>query len=303
MYRTMSARRNQEDRRQVVRLSGGRELLERVAFPVEEQKFDINGLDAGRWKAIVRTMPSGERKVLSIVSKGYQVVKYEDVLAPVVLGMEADGWAFKRLDVEGNGRRIAVDIQGTTDHLRQFAELARSGSPVKLDDSPMAPRLTMTNSYDGTTGVHFSLGVIRLVCLNGMVAPSGRQLAFHSSHTGNVNGRMRDFGGGLDSIRRLIPDLGKSFRVFSDWNEKPVTADQAATVCSRTAGARRAYEMHRHFESGEMERNAWGLYNAGTRWLSHDFEGSISLRERKNRNLAEDVAAVFEGKELKAEQE
>jgi hypothetical protein len=88
------------------------------------------------------------------------------------------------------------------------------------DGNPMALRLELLNSVDGSTRFRALMGWFRFVCSNGLVIGVTRA-AMRRRHTGDL--RLTDIGAVL---RYGIEDSEGEKRNFEQWGKKPITLNR-----------------------------------------------------------------------------
>ncbi len=123
-------------------------------------------------KAIVAMLPSGPT-ILSTVSSKYNLIPNADVVNSVEEALTDAGYNFTTNHVvTKNGAKLYS--------IYNFPDLEENVDPEVGDDVNM--QLVLTNSYDGSMKVGFYLGVLRLICTNGLVRMD-KQFVFGQKHT------------------------------------------------------------------------------------------------------------------------
>ena len=142
------------------------------------------------YKAIV-----GENgKVYDIVSKDYKLVEHEELV-----GMVLDILESKNLEV------IDVEPVVSRDGAKMFCNITFREGEIMGEIVRFGIRVT--NSYDRTLGINILGFGLRLVCKNGMVAPTGETVSYARHIKGEI---------GLDEekLRVKIEAVVKSLKFF-----------------------------------------------------------------------------------------
>lgn len=147
--------------------------------------------------------------------------------------------------------------------------------PVVLGDGA-GMRLTLNNSFDRSTGVDFTLGLMRLICLNGQMT-----LVADTSVTKKHSHKLTlDFI--TDAIHSCTLKFEESIKDFGTLAEREITQEQGGLILDNLAIKKVLSESLR--DSIQMVwdaptykedegRNLYNLYNATTQHLTHDVEG------------------------------
>ena len=174
--------------------------------------------------------------------------------------------------------------------------------PVVLGDGA-GMRLTLNNSFDRSTGVDFTLGLMRLICLNGQMT-----LVADTSVTKKHSHKLTlDFI--TDAIHSCTLKFEESIKDFGTLAEREITQEQGGLILDNLAIKKVLAESMRdsiqmvwdnptHKE--DEGRNLYNLYNATTQHLTHDVEGGrfeyarrVSHSVLKNLTKARDHAEHF----------
>jgi len=147
--------------------------------------------------------------------------------------------------------------------------------PVVLGDGA-GMRLTLNNSFDRSTGVDFTLGLMRLVCLNGQMT-----LVADTSVTKKHSHKLTlDFI--TDAIHSCTLKFEESIKDFGTLAEREITQEQGGLILDNLAikkvlseslrdSIQMVWDAPTHKE--DEGRNLYNLYNATTQHLTHDVEG------------------------------
>ena len=174
--------------------------------------------------------------------------------------------------------------------------------PVVLGDGA-GMRLTLNNSFDRSTGVDFTLGLMRLICLNGQMT-----LVADTSVTKKHSHKLTlDFI--TDAIHSCTLKFEESIKDFGTLAEREITQEQGGLILDNLAikkvlseslrdSIQMVWDAPTHKE--DEGRNLYNLYNATTQHLTHDVEGGrfeyarrVSSAVLKNLTKARDKADHF----------
>jgi phage/plasmid-like protein (TIGR03299 family) len=143
------------------------------------------------YKHIVR---SDTKEVLSVNSKGYTLIKHEEMgeIVEAVLGQDNVKW----------------ETAGSLNNGRQVWCLAMLDEPIELpgDDSATYPYLAITNSHDGTGSCALRATAVRIVCWNTFRAAeiegerTGATFAFR--HSMKWRDRIEDARNAVKGVRK-----------------------------------------------------------------------------------------------------
>ena len=174
--------------------------------------------------------------------------------------------------------------------------------PVVVGDGA-GMRLTLNNSFDRTTGVDFTLGLMRLICLNGQMT-----LVSDTSVTRKHSRKLTlDFI--TDAIHSCTLKFEESIKDFGTLAQREITQEQGGLILDNLAikkvlaeSMKDSIQMIWEAPSFEADkgRNLYNLYNATTQHLTHDVEGGrfeyarrVSSAVLKNLTKAHDKAEHF----------
>jgi hypothetical protein len=174
--------------------------------------------------------------------------------------------------------------------------------PVVVGDGA-GMRLTLNNSFDRSTGVDFTLGLMRLICLNGQMT-----LVADTSVTRKHSRKLTlDFI--TDAIHSCTLKFEESVKDFGTLAKREITQEQGGLILDNLAikkvlaeSMKDSIQMIWEAPSFEADkgRNLYNLYNATTQHLTHDVEGGrfeyarrVSSAVLKNLTKARDKAEHF----------
>ena len=211
--------------------------------------------------------------ILGVTSDRYGIVQHGSLIEAAEEGFENAGLgAFERnVYVTGDGARMRAhyDFKDQTRALRR--EDRQVGDEVGL-------RLTLQNSFDRSLRVSFALGMLRLVCTNGMTTLEN-EVSMTKKHSANVETNFLE-----DAIAKA-----------ESLTQRTIEHDQGLTILGNLVrmGAlsdRMSGEIAKVWNSPEYDldkaRNLYNLYNATTQHLTRNVEDTRSeLADRTSRNV------------------
>jgi len=153
----------------------------------------------------------------------------------------------------------------------------------------MGLRLTVQNSFDRSLRVSFAMGVLRLVCTNGMTSLE-REQSMTKKHS---SGNGLDFLG--EALSKAIGSWDKALLTYNQLEAVEIEQQQglnalhnlakAGAISDRMAGAVSKIWNNPTYTEDEG-RNLYNLYNAVTEHLTREVEGTrYELAERVNQKV------------------
>jgi len=261
---------------------------------VQEPLFNRDGKAAVVGKSpVMGNFRTDTGQCLGTSTEAYAIVQNGDLVEQVedALGKSGLGDFTSEKLVARDGARF----YGVYD----FPSLVR---PIVVGDGA-GMRLTLNNSFDRSTGVDFTVGLKRLICLNGMMT-----LVADTSVTKKHSHKLTlDFI--TDSIHSCQLKFEESIKDFGTLAQREITQEQGGLILDNLAIKKVLSESLR--DSVQMVwdapvykedagRNLYNLYNATTQHLTHDVEGGrfeyarrVSHAVLKNLTKARDHAKHF----------
>ena len=177
----------------------------------------------------------------------------------------------RRIVVTGRGERLFAQY----DFMNETAAATRREDRVK--GMEMGMRLTLQNSFDRSLRVSFALGMVRLVCTNGMTTLE-KEFGMTRKHSSNVE--IGFIGDALDKAKGSFAKAAEGFSILGDVD---ITQEQGRNILGQLNrskvlsnvikdGILKVWENPTHEE--DEARNLWTLYNAATQHLTHDVSES-----------------------------
>jgi hypothetical protein len=175
-----------------------------------------------------------------------------------------------------DGARVYVQY----DFKNQLVKLPKVGDDLGL-------RLILNNSFDRTCRVSFEMGILRLVCTNGL-----KTLQDEFSLTQKHSDKL-DVSRLVDVVAGAVEGFKESTSVFSRLADRSIKQDQGHTILDKLTKAKVIADRNTdkikiiwndpsHRE--DKNRSLWSLYNAVTQFTSHQVEPtSYELAQRINR--------------------
>ena len=260
-----------------------RPTTDKYDFPVEMQElYTRDQKRAGFWGT--RRTDTGQ--VLGVTSDKYGLLLNTDLVKTVDEVLTNKG-----LDYE---RQITVARDGATMYGRY--EFPNELRKVQKVGDEMGMRITIRNSYDRTSFAGLELGMLRLVCTNGMKAMR-RAFGFNQKHS-----RKLSLDGVSDAIDRAVKAFDEVGGEFTKLSEVPVNDTIGDYVLKNLTSDKILSEKLREeivkvwlnppFPE-DKKRNLYNLYNAGTAYLTHDLQTErFEYANELNRKLLKTLDAA-----------
>ncbi len=239
-------------------------------FPVAmEELFTQDQKPAGFWGT--RRTDTGQ--VLGVTSDKYGLLLNSDLINAV-----EGAFSDRNLDFD---RKVFVARDGASMYARYDFPNQVTGVPKVGDDLGM--RLTARNSYDRTCTGDLELGLLRLVCTNGMKGIK-RAFGFKQKHSRKLN-----LDGVADAVDRAVTafsSVGSDFGLLADTSIdntigdyilKNLESDKVLSTKLREEITKLWFTPDRMINYGKGEkadRNLYTLYNCTTQHLTHHVESS-----------------------------
>jgi hypothetical protein len=242
-------------------------------YQVEQVPMHLPNGTSTRYFANVRT---DNQEVLGIVTDRYEVLQNAglfDVAEDIFKTSGFSNYTRKTICTNGGARARAVyDFPDTGFKLANGNDLTF--------------RLKVQNSFDGSLRASFQVGLVRLICTNGLALPVA-SVGMTRKHTSNLDPVFV-----RESFNRSVKAFQESAPLFNRMIETKVSQDNGRLIL---LGLEKAKVMSERMREGiesvwtrptfaeDSERNLFNLYNAVTQHLSHNVEGKrFELAERVN---------------------
>jgi hypothetical protein len=218
-------------------------------------------------------------EVLGKVTDRYGIVQNADLIQ-----VAEDAFAAKKMT--DYTRKVVVT--GAGEKVYAVYDFKNHTKKLKVGDE-VGLRLTLQNSFDGSLRASFGLGMLRLLCLNGMTTME-REVGMTKKHSSGINVQFVS-----DALEKAIVSWNSATAVFDRLSDVKVTQIQGANILANLEkqsvisgklregiGGIWASPTHRE----DAGRNLFNLYNAVTQHLTHDVAGDrFELANRVSANV------------------
>ena len=218
-------------------------------------------------------------EVLGKVTDRYGIVQNSDLIQ-----VAEDAFAAKHMD--NYTRRVVVT--GAGEKVYAVYDFKNHTKKLKVGDE-VGLRLTLKNSFDGSLRASFGLGMLRLLCENGMTTME-REVGMTKKHSSGINVQFVS-----DALEKAIASWNSATAVFDRLSDIKVTQIQGANILANLEkqsilsgklregiGGIWANPTHRE----DAGRNLFNLYNAVTQHLTHDVSSDrFELADRVSSNV------------------
>lgn len=222
--------------------------------------------------------------ILGVTSERYGIQNN----APLIERAEE---AFKDQGLEWEEENRNIVVTGDGQRMRavyDFPNQIKRREDRNVGDN-MGLRLTVQNSFDRSLRVSFAMGVLRLVCTNGMTSLEKEQSMTKKHSSGN------DLNFLGEALSRAIGSWDKALLTYNNLESIEIKPQEGLNALHNLAkgGAlsdRMAGEISKIWNNPTYEedkgRNLYNLYNAVTEHLTREVEGTrYELAERVNQKV------------------
>ena len=238
--------------------------------------------EKGRRSGFFGNQRTDNGAILGVTSERYGIQNNAPLIERAEEAFNAQGLGdFEReVVVTGEGQRMRA--------VYDFPNQIKRREDRKKGDN-MGLRLTVQNSFDRSLRVSFAMGVLRLVCTNGMTSLEKEQSMTKKHSSGND----LDFLG--EALSRAIGSWDKALLTYNNLETIEIEQQQglnalhnlakSGALSDRMAGAvSRIWNNPTYTE--DEGRNLYNLYNAVTEHLTREVEGTrYELAERVNQKV------------------
>ena len=222
--------------------------------------------------------------VLGKASDRYGIIQNEDLIGAAEDAFAAKGMTdYKRTTVVvGEGEKM-YSVYDFRNHVKKL----RKGDEIGM-------RLTVQNSFDGSLRGSFSLGMLRLLCLNGATALE-REVSMTKKHSSGVNVKFI-----TDALDKAIKAWSNATALFDRLADVRISQEQGLAILANLEelsvlsgklreGATGIWAAPTYRE--DAERNMFNLYNAVTQHLTHEVSATrFELANRASANVLQTLA-------------
>ena len=203
---------------------------------------------------------------------GWTTDRYGLIQNSALLDRAAQAFSERGINVE---RNVIITEDGAKMRAQYDLQGDMFQSEVPEVGDVMAYRLTAQNSFDRSLRVSFALGLVRLVCTNGMTTME-KEVEMVKKHSTQVN--IGDIISD-DALDRALAKLKSSVDVYSRLASVNVEQEQGLNILQNLTNAKVISEKVREsiahiwnaptFEE-DKGRNLYNLNNAVTQHMTHD---------------------------------
>ena len=254
---------------------------------VMEDMFTADGNKTG-WKC-TRRLDTGQ--VIAPVTKDYNICQNADVIGTSRAAFLKGG--LNNYNEQINVCRDGAVMRAVYDFPEHTRQLKVNGKKV---GDEVGLRLVVNNSFDRSRKVSFDLGMLRLVCTNGMTTME-KELSIARKHSSNLS---LDFI--VEAVNRAVTkfdDLMKSGNIFDQMANYEVSQEQGLYILQNLVSNKTISEVTREGISqvwnnprkADADRNIYNLLNASTDYLTHEVsENRFELSDRVTQNVTKRLA-------------
>lgn len=222
-----------------------------------------------KYKAIMETKSD---KLISIVPETYRLVTNQEVIEPLL----------EAVDQLGLERVLGNDSYVLPNRMRLHLIFPE----IKIrDDSEQGIQFAtyLSNSYDGSEGVRFLSGGLRLVCTNGMVIGSMINQYYHK-HTKRID--VEKFKIIISKSLEKVPQIEQRICKMMNRgvNLRRKEDKELIETIERHLGKKITRQVIKDFKK-EQQKNLWILFNLFTYILSHQVQNR-RIRQMKQQQLS-----------------
>lgn len=231
-----------------------------VAYTVASEPLFTADLKNSGWLANRRT---DNGAVLGVTSDRYGLIQNSDLINAAEDAFAKSGMTnyTRKTIVTGEGEKMFVSYD-----FKNHTKKLKVGDEVGL-------RLTLKNSFDRTLRVAFDIGMLRLLCSNGMTTLE-REVSATKKHHTNIDVKFI-----VDSIAKAVKAFDTASAVFDNLATIGISQEQGMHILSNLEnqktisgkvreGILSAWNNPKH--EADKPRNLWNLYNAMTQHVTHD---------------------------------
>lgn len=234
---------------------------EPLEFDVFSENIKVGKFTIPDRRAIFRKDAEENSTYLATVSRDYNIVKHSDVVKHVEKQMHFGTKTTVKTILTNNGKQMHRIYT-----LNDIKVAVRPGDDI-------SPVIRVVNSYDGSTTVNFKCDCVRRVCMNGMIALSNFSRMSYK-HFGN----KFDINQAFDvEFKHLIRDFENYSKNWTKWIDEKVSDERMALVLNYMPSRLRPLIENRYEEN--IDGTKYGLYNAYTQALTHDFKSTRAINE------------------------
>lgn len=245
-----------------------------LAFDVVAKPIMVGSFELPDRKAIFRMSDNGDETYLATVSNDYPIIKHSDIVAKLEDGMGLGNTTIKTILSKDGAQMQRIYT------LNDYSVEVRPGDEI-------SPSIRIINSYNGATCIGFYIDAVRLVCTNGMIAIK-QFMSMNYRHFGN-RFNLNLFAQNAKKLTKGFDDYSRNWR---KWLTEDVTQERADLLVNYMPARLRPMIASRYPEN--FDGTKWGLYNAYTASLTHDYiPGRALSPDTQKITLGSEVTKIF----------
>ena len=273
-----------------------------AAFDFRVNQVEFNNPVTGKKTGLFANIRQDNNDILGVVSKRYSIVNNADIVRRADDALNSAGMPYKRkvYSLEGGRKMKAIYEEGKVINESMTRKVAKGDI--------MGFRLIAQNSFDRTLRVSFALGLIRLVCTNGMTTME-KEISMIKKHSQSFN--LDDFIAS-DALEAAVKRLDRSVDVYRLLADFELSQEQGLSILNNFTkpkfkkvlsekareGVARIWNAPTHSE--DANRSLYNLNNAVTQYFTHD-QDSLEYAQRSSKRVLEYFErAAHQGSEGKA---
>lgn len=240
------------------------DILNAIDTPVVKVPTWVNGYSADKIPAGYAIVDAEKEEVITTVSKGYHLVRHDEIAAPLLEKAKALGFDYFKLTASDNMASITIEAVGSSNTLSAMGEGFR-------------PRLLFKNSYDKSASFSMAIGVYRIVCANGMVSGEGASF-MRIPHTQKLFDAMPKV---LQGIEDSHIHMEQYLQSFESWAHKRTDYENSLVLLyqsmynkkeidqitpTQKSAIDKVYALSRFGEGQSDDNTLWGVYNGLTQY-------------------------------------
>lgn len=242
------------------------ETTNNLFFPVKLVAAEdvAPGFDCVGQQALIR---EDTNQIIKFHGANYSLVSNEEVFGRV------DTLIRHQSGLDTNGMKIVDKLAYNGG--RSYREYIFPEHQVRVTSGDGVPgvgditelRISVINSYDGSSKVKVGVGGFRLVCLNGMTM--GEKFgSFSSQHSKGFD--PSSIAPRISCALTNFFEVGEKWKVWAGTFCSPAEADNIIlSVAGKSEALFKQLQIFWHNEQIKMGSSLWALYNALTYWATH----------------------------------
>lgn len=236
--------------------------------------------------------------VVGQVSDHYSIIQHGDIINQTKTAFVMNGlsnWT-EHHDVWKHGARM-----NTTFTFGNYVRKVKANSMQRGDD--VALRISLSNSHDGSSQATFRVGMLRLVCTNGMTTLQN-EISANKKHKGVIDLQFLSLG-----VAQAVTQFEKSLVLFGNLADRTIKQREGEVILQslvhRKVMSERFYKevsqvWQRPSFAEDAGRNMYNLYNAITERITrhYDDRGQVEVSNRINNGALESISRLAFNEEL-----